>query len=229
MDALGEQRRVVAGHDWGAPVAWHTALLAAGPDPRGDRAQRALPAARLRPPIAGPAGGPRRRLLHGLLPGARRRRGRAGARPAGHLPPGAAAARRYRRAGARPRRPADRAAGRRVPGHLPGAGRPAVLAYRRRHRRVRGPVRAPQLQRAAELVPQPGPQLGADRGLASRAGAGAGALPGRRADLVVSVPGAREGIDAAQPASCPSCASRCCCRAAATGPSRSGRRKSARP
>jgi epoxide hydrolase A/B len=27
MDALGEQTAVVAGHDWGAPVAWHTALL----------------------------------------------------------------------------------------------------------------------------------------------------------------------------------------------------------
>jgi pimeloyl-ACP methyl ester carboxylesterase len=27
LDALGEQRAVVAGHDWGAPVAWHTALL----------------------------------------------------------------------------------------------------------------------------------------------------------------------------------------------------------
>jgi pimeloyl-ACP methyl ester carboxylesterase len=27
MDALGEQRAVVVGHDWGAPVAWHTALL----------------------------------------------------------------------------------------------------------------------------------------------------------------------------------------------------------
>src|SRR5260221_1529639 len=27
MDALGEPRAVVAGHDWGAPVAWHTALL----------------------------------------------------------------------------------------------------------------------------------------------------------------------------------------------------------
>jgi pimeloyl-ACP methyl ester carboxylesterase len=27
MDALGEQRAVVAGHDWGAPVAWNTALL----------------------------------------------------------------------------------------------------------------------------------------------------------------------------------------------------------
>ncbi|HEY7430298.1 MAG TPA: alpha/beta hydrolase [Streptosporangiaceae bacterium] len=27
LDALGVQTAVVAGHDWGAPVAWHTALL----------------------------------------------------------------------------------------------------------------------------------------------------------------------------------------------------------
>jgi pimeloyl-ACP methyl ester carboxylesterase len=27
MDAFGEERAVVAGHDWGAPVAWHTAQL----------------------------------------------------------------------------------------------------------------------------------------------------------------------------------------------------------
>src|SRR3954454_18003659 len=27
LDALGEARAVVVGHDWGAPVAWHTALL----------------------------------------------------------------------------------------------------------------------------------------------------------------------------------------------------------
>src|SRR6516164_4587272 len=27
LDALGEDRAVVAGHDWGAPVAWHAALL----------------------------------------------------------------------------------------------------------------------------------------------------------------------------------------------------------
>jgi pimeloyl-ACP methyl ester carboxylesterase len=27
MDALGEEQAVVAGHDWGAPVAWNTALL----------------------------------------------------------------------------------------------------------------------------------------------------------------------------------------------------------
>lgn len=27
LDALGEQRAVVVGHDWGAPVAWHTAVF----------------------------------------------------------------------------------------------------------------------------------------------------------------------------------------------------------
>lgn len=27
LDALGEQQAVVVGHDWGAPVAWHTALF----------------------------------------------------------------------------------------------------------------------------------------------------------------------------------------------------------
>ena len=27
LDALGEQRAVIAGHDWGAPVAWHAALF----------------------------------------------------------------------------------------------------------------------------------------------------------------------------------------------------------
>src|ERR1043165_355556 len=26
-DALGEQRALIVGHDWGAPVAWHCALL----------------------------------------------------------------------------------------------------------------------------------------------------------------------------------------------------------
>src|SRR5262245_30563536 len=27
LDALGAERAVIAGHDWGAPVAWHAALL----------------------------------------------------------------------------------------------------------------------------------------------------------------------------------------------------------
>src|SRR6266567_1153604 len=27
LDALGERQAVIAGHDWGAPVAWHAALM----------------------------------------------------------------------------------------------------------------------------------------------------------------------------------------------------------
>src|SRR5256885_1756129 len=27
LDALGERRAVIVGHDWGGPVAWHAALL----------------------------------------------------------------------------------------------------------------------------------------------------------------------------------------------------------
>src|SRR5947209_16584151 len=27
LDALGEQTAVIAGHDWGAPIAWNSALL----------------------------------------------------------------------------------------------------------------------------------------------------------------------------------------------------------
>ena len=37
---------VIAGHDWGAPVAWHAALLRARPVPRRHRSERAVPAAR---------------------------------------------------------------------------------------------------------------------------------------------------------------------------------------
>jgi pimeloyl-ACP methyl ester carboxylesterase len=36
LDALGEQQAVIAGHDWGAPVAWHAALL------RPDRFRRVI-------------------------------------------------------------------------------------------------------------------------------------------------------------------------------------------
>jgi pimeloyl-ACP methyl ester carboxylesterase len=32
VEALGEKEAVIAGHDWGAPVAWHAALSAASLD-----------------------------------------------------------------------------------------------------------------------------------------------------------------------------------------------------
>ena len=48
LDALEAPTAVIAGHDWGAPVAWHAALSAPRPFPRGDRAERAVPPARAR-------------------------------------------------------------------------------------------------------------------------------------------------------------------------------------
>ena len=71
LDALGEARAVVAGHDWGAPVAWHTALL------RPDRVRGVIGLSvpyRPRgssPPIAAMRVGDRGRLLHGVLPASR--------------------------------------------------------------------------------------------------------------------------------------------------------------
>ena len=86
IDALGEQRAVVVGHDWGAPVAWHTALFR--PDrvrgvaglsvpfrPRGERAA-----------ALGLAERARRELLSDLLPEAGRGGSRSGARRADHDP-----------------------------------------------------------------------------------------------------------------------------------------------
>ena len=50
LDALGEETAVVAGHDWGAPVAWHAALL------RPDRFRAVIG---LSVPYRPPRGGPR--------------------------------------------------------------------------------------------------------------------------------------------------------------------------
>jgi pimeloyl-ACP methyl ester carboxylesterase len=52
LDALGEQQAVIAGHDWGANVAWHTALL------RPDRF-RAVAALSVPYVPRGPVSGPR--------------------------------------------------------------------------------------------------------------------------------------------------------------------------
>ena len=124
MDALGEQQAVVAGHDWGAPVAWHTALL------RPDRIRGVIGLSvpyRPRgsaPPIPAMRAG----IGDGFYMVYFQQPGVADAelepRPEGDLPPGALAARRGPASPARARRPADRAARRRVPGHLPRAGRP---------------------------------------------------------------------------------------------------------
>jgi pimeloyl-ACP methyl ester carboxylesterase len=71
LDAVGAQRAIVVGHDWGAPVAWHTALL------RPDRVRGVLslsvPLERRssRPPTEGLARrfGPEHYMLHFQEPG----------------------------------------------------------------------------------------------------------------------------------------------------------------
>jgi pimeloyl-ACP methyl ester carboxylesterase len=45
LDALGAEPAVIAGHDWGANVAWYAALLRPDRFPRRDRPQRAVSAA----------------------------------------------------------------------------------------------------------------------------------------------------------------------------------------
>ena len=83
LDALGEETAVVVGHDWGAPMAWNSALLyperyraVAGLSvpytPRSPRRRSTLMQADVR----------RQLLLHPVLPGAGRRRGGARGRPA---------------------------------------------------------------------------------------------------------------------------------------------------
>ena len=75
LDALGEPTAVVAGHDWGAPVAWHAALL------RPDRFRAVVGLSvpfrprRHRAADDGHAADAGRGLLPAVLPGAGRRRG----------------------------------------------------------------------------------------------------------------------------------------------------------
>ena len=162
MDALGEDQAVVAGHDWGAPVAWHTALFR--PDrvrgviglsvpyrPRGS----APPIATLREAL-----GESFYMVYFQQPGvadAELSRDppspsarccaawQARARQMSLIPPGG--------------------------GFLDAAASPgaAAVADSAGHRRVRERIRAVGLHRPAQLVPQHGPQLGAHRRLAARA------------------------------------------------------------
>ncbi len=172
MDALGAAQAVVAGHDWGAPVAWHTALFR--PDrirgviglsvpyrPRGS----AAPIATLREALgesfymvyfqqpgvaeAELSADPQatfRKVLTSLV--------EAEGLPGMTLIP--AGRRRWTR--------------RRALAGLPPWLAPAG------HRRLRRPVRGVGLHRAAQLVPQHRPQLGAHRALAARAHRGPRAI-----------------------------------------------------
>ena len=86
VDALGEEKAVVAGHDWGAPVAWHAALFRPDHFPRRLGLQCPVPTARVRESDERHAADERGAVLPAVLPGAWRRRGRARVRPAGDDP-----------------------------------------------------------------------------------------------------------------------------------------------
>ena len=84
LDDVGAQQAVFIGHDWGAMVVWHTALL----HPERVRAAAGLsvppiPRAQV-PPHRTLAAEVRRRLLHAALPRARPRRRRDGRRRGRH-------------------------------------------------------------------------------------------------------------------------------------------------
>src|SRR5215831_14670994 len=69
LDALGAKSAVIAGHDWGAPVAWLAALL------RRDRFKRAVPASGQSPSDDGHAADRRCGLLPAVFPDPRGGRG----------------------------------------------------------------------------------------------------------------------------------------------------------
>ena len=82
LDDVGAEQAVFIGHDWGAMVVWHTALLHPRPGPGRRGPQRAAdPRARPAPPNV--AAEVRRRLLHAALPRAGPRRRRDGRRRRG--------------------------------------------------------------------------------------------------------------------------------------------------
>ena len=169
LDALGAESAVIAGHDWGAPVAWHAALL------RPDRFRAVIGLSvpyRPRSPVRPTTVMPRTddALFYQLYfqePGVAeaelerdvratiRRLAYSGS---GDVPLRDSDLRQSRRRG-------DGAAAGRLPEPHRGAERAAAVAHRGRHRLLRRRILADGLPRWAELVPQHRPQLGAARAL----------------------------------------------------------------
>ena len=84
LDDVGAQQAVFIGHDWGAMVVWHTALLHPGTRPGRRGPQRATDPPDPIPPDRTLAAEVRRRLLHAALPRARPSRRRDGRRRGRH-------------------------------------------------------------------------------------------------------------------------------------------------
>ncbi|MGW1167140.1 alpha/beta fold hydrolase [Streptomyces sp. NPDC002550] len=165
IQALGEEKAYIVGHDWGAPVAWHTALLR--PDMVLAVAGLSVP-----PPLPGGRASAhrhgqevRRPLLLELLQPSRR--GRRRVRPGhAHRPAEVLLLGFGRRARRRPGAAAGRPGAWLARDHA-GSRSTARVVHRGRPRRTDGKLRR-GLHRGTELVPQPRPQLGTDRSLARR-------------------------------------------------------------
>ena len=183
LDALGAESAVIAGHDWGAPVAWHAALL------RPDRFRGVIglsvpfrPRGPVRPTSVMPQSDDAlfyqlyfqtpgvaeaelerdvrltiRRILYSASGDVPRREGGAGADAVGMVP---------RQGGLLTR--------------MVGPGVPPALAHRRRHGLLHGGIRAHRVPGRLELVPQHRPELGADGSLRGGAGDRPRALRRRR-------------------------------------------------
>ena len=139
VDALGFETAVVVGHDWGAPIAWNSALLR--PDVFTAVAGLSVPFAPpsdVRPTDDVPGDRRRRGVLHRVLPGARPGRGRDRGRRA-RLAARVHVHRVGRRAAARPERRhrRHRAPRRSDAGSLPPTRPAAGVAHRGRPRRLR--------------------------------------------------------------------------------------------
>ena len=165
LDALGAETAVIAGHDWGAPVAWHAALL------RPDRFRGVIGlSVPFRPrgssrPDDGHAAEPTTRCSISSIsrnPGVaeaeleRDPRDRPSAPSCSALPGTTPPRRGGKPVGMVPRQ-------RRLPRAACPVRRCCLLAHARPTRFLRRRIRAHRLSRRPQLVPQHRPQLGAAR------------------------------------------------------------------
>ena len=176
--ALGEKRAAIVGHDWGAPVAWHAALLR--PDLFPAVAAMSVPHRRRGP--AAPldmlrkAGKGDYYWIYFQEQAAEEEFARDAAftlRRLFHIG-----------FGETPRDEQDeplRGSPEGLPRSAARSSAAAAVADRSRHRRVRRRIRPHRISRRAQLVSQHRPQLGADRAVAGRRDRAARAVHRRHA------------------------------------------------
>ena len=160
LDALGGGQAVIAGHDWGAPVAWNSALL------RPDRfravigTQRSLHTTQTATSDLHDAADRRRPVLSALFSAGRA--GRGGIRTRSRRDASHAALRHVRGRAAAKRRRADRYGS--AKGRLPRGPRAAcdaaAVAVGSRYRLLRQRIRVHRVSRRPQLVSQYRPPVG---------------------------------------------------------------------